>query len=73
MAATSLRGLPLISSVRRLALAWLIAHPRPVKPTRSTIPSFTPIISVIRSPHSGFAPSYEASASSTIPKLWGRR
>ena len=32
-AATSAIGLPLISSVRRLALAWLIAQPRPVKAT----------------------------------------
>ena len=30
MAATSSSGLPLISSVRRLALAWLMAQPRPV-------------------------------------------
>ena len=73
MAATSLTGLPLISSVSRLALAWLMAQPRPVKATRSTIPSFTPSISVIRSPHSGLAPSYDASASSMTPKLWGRR
>ena len=29
--------------------------------------------SVIRSPHSGLAPSYDASASSMTPKLWGRR
>src|SRR3954451_3070725 len=29
-ASTSVTGLPLISSVRRLALAWLIAQPRPV-------------------------------------------
>jgi hypothetical protein len=71
--ATSSSGLPLISSVRRLALAWLIAHPRPVNPTRSTTPSLTPTMSVIRSPHSGLAPSYEASAFSITPKLWGRR
>ena len=57
MAATSASGLPLISSVRSEALAWLMAHPRPVKPTRSTTPSLTPSISVIRSPHSGLAPS----------------
>ena len=72
-AATSASGLPLISSVSRLALAWLMAQPRPVKPTRSTTPSRTPTISVIRSPHSGLLPSYDASASSTTPKLWGRR
>ena len=40
-ASTSATGLPLISSVRRLALAWLIAQPRPVNPTRSTTPSLT--------------------------------
>ena len=56
-AATSVTGLPLISSVRRLALAWLIAQPRPVNPTRSTTPSRTPSWSVIRSPHRGFEPS----------------
>ena len=38
-AATSATGLPLISSVRSDALAWLIAQPRPVNPTRSTTPS----------------------------------
>ena len=36
------RGLPLISSVRSDALAWLIAQPRPVNPTRSTTPSSDP-------------------------------
>ena len=40
MAATSSIGLPLISSVRSDALAWLIAQPRPVNPTRSTTLSF---------------------------------
>ena len=56
-AATSASGLPLISSVSSEALAWLMAQPRPVNPTRSTTPSVTPSISVIRSPHSGLAPS----------------
>ena len=42
IAATSSTGLPLISSVRRLALAWLIAQPRPVNPTRSTIAVLDP-------------------------------
>jgi hypothetical protein len=63
----------LISSVRRLALAWLIAQPRPVNPTRSTTPSLMPSWSVIRSPQSGLLPSNDAVGSSMTPKLWGRR
>ena len=72
-ASTSASGLPLISSVSSEADAWLIAQPRPVNPTASTTPSFTVSCIVIRSPHRGFAPSYEADGASSTPKLWGRR
>jgi hypothetical protein len=54
---TSASDLPLISSVRSDALAWLIAQPRPVNPTRSTTPLATPSCMVIRSPQRGLAPS----------------
>ena len=39
------------------ALAWLIAQPRPVNPTRPRRRRVTPSWSVIRSPHSGLLPS----------------
>ena len=39
----------------------------------SLVPSRTRSWSVIRSPHSGFAPSCDDVASSRTPKLWGRR
>ena len=55
--ATSATGLPLISSVSSDADAWLIAQPRPVNPTSRTTPSSTASCIVIRSPHSGLAPS----------------
>ena len=42
IASTSATGLPLISSVRRLADAWLMAQPRPVKATSATTPSRIP-------------------------------
>ena len=47
-----------MSSVSMDAEAWLMAQPRPVKATSVTCPS-SPMssISVMRSPHSGFAPS----------------
>ena len=61
----------MISSVSRRALAWLMAQPRPVKPTRSTTPSLTPSMSVIRSPHSGLAPSYERVGILDDPEVMG--
>ena len=70
-AATSATGLPLISSVSSEADAWLIAQPRPVNPTSVTTPSSTVSCIVIRSPHSGFAPSNDADGDSSDAEVVG--
>ena len=73
IAATSVEGLALDLVGQEAGAGLADGAAAAGEPDPIDDPSVTPTISVIRSPHSGLAPSYEASASSTTPKLWGRR
>ena len=64
-------ALDLVGQQRGRGLADRAAAP--VNPTPSITPPRTRSCIVIRSPHSGFAPSWDVVAPSSCPKLWGRR
>ena len=72
MAATSCAVRPLTRSVSIDVAAWLIAQPRPSKPTSSiTSPSPNRTETVTSSPQSGFWPSATASLGSRRPWFRG--